>query len=171
MPSIVDYTYTPGITGGAFLHLRRWEPVSPQFELMFTSRGSSGEIGGVNQGRFDLYYVDMLVLARAEIPIEPVILFAIAGPEASVLLKSTLTSPDGVTSPETGFGRFDLGMVAGAGVAFGPFSWGTMTLEARYEMGLIDISEELQDVTLTNRTISFTLGYEYRRSSSRSTAR
>lgn len=129
---------------------------------MFTSRGSRGQIGDVDQGRFDLLYLDMRVLARAEWPLEPVILFAVAGPEASVLLDGTFTSPDGVTRDETGFRRFDAGVVAGAGVALGPFSWGTLALEARYGMGFIDVSEELEDVSLTNRSISITLGYEYR---------
>jgi hypothetical protein len=125
------------------------------------------EVGGINQGQFDLYYINFLVLARAELPIKPVILFAVAGPEASFLLESTFTNPYGMTDDRTGFRRIDIGVVAGAGVAFGPFSWGTLTLEARYALGFINVDAEREDVSLTNRTISLLFGYEYRRSRDR----
>lgn len=168
MPTVLDRTYAPGFTGGASLHLRRWKPVSPQFELLFTHKGSGQEIDGVSEGRFNLYYIDMLILARAEFAIKPVRLFAVAGPDASILLKSTFTFP-GLTREESGYRRFDVGMVAGAGVAFGPFSWGTLTLEARYGMGFFNVNPALEevDVSLTNRTISLMLGYEYRRARDR----
>jgi hypothetical protein len=169
VPSIFDRAYKPGPIAGASLHLRNWEPVSPQLEFLFASRGSEVEIEGRSQGKFDLQYISLMLLARAELPIAPVILFAVTGPEVDILLNTTFTNPDGVTDDRTGFRRIDVGVVAGAGVAFGPFSWGTMTLEARYAMGFINVDAEREDVSLTNRTISFMLGYEYRRARDRST--
>jgi hypothetical protein len=169
-PSILDRTYKHGFTGGIHLHLPWWPHISPQAEILFTSRGSAGEIEGRRQGVFNLHYVDAVLLARAELPIRPVILFAVAGPAANVLIKSTHTNPDGMSSESTGLRRFDVGVVAGAGVTFGWFSWGTLTIETRYAMGFIDVAKELEDVSLTNRTISLMLGYEYRRARDRAAA-
>jgi hypothetical protein len=167
VPSILERTYRLGFAGGIQLRLPWREYISQQAEILLTSRGSDDKIEGRSQGVFDLYYMDLLLLARAELPIKPAILFAVAGPQVNVLLKSTSTSPDGVMNDVTGLRRFDLGVVAGAGVAFGPFSWGSLTLEARYAMGFINVDPALEDASLTNRTISLTLGYEYRRARDR----
>jgi hypothetical protein len=162
-PSMVDYTLASGLIAGASLHMRLWEPVSPQVDLLYVSRGSGLEIDGTSQGVFDLQYMDLLLLARAERPMDPVILFAVAGPQTSILLDATFTGRDGVSGDRTGFRRIDVGVVAGVGVAIGPFSWGTLTLEVRHGLGFIHVNPTLEDASLTNRTILFTLGYEYRR--------
>jgi hypothetical protein len=160
----VKRTYRYGLTAGASLQLLYLEPVYPQMEILFTNRGTDAKIDGQTAGLFELNYIDLVFLARIRHSMDAVTLYGLAGPELSVLLTATVTSALGATNDiRNDLRGIDVGVLVGAGVALGPFSWGTLTFEARYDRGLINIDTVNEGVTAHNQSIAFLIGYEYRR--------
>jgi hypothetical protein len=165
-PSPVEPTYKHGLTAGAYLQLRYFGPLVPQIELLLTSRGGDFRLDGESLGLYKLGYIDVPLLARFELPINSATLYGLAGPELNVLLTATLRDGFGALyDKREDFKFFDLGVLIGAGVATRPFSWGTLTIETRYERGFTNIikDDEAAGVSFTNQTITFLVGYEYRR--------
>lgn len=155
----------PGPLVGTNLQLRHWHPFVAQFELSFISRGTEGidttAMEPVSLGVFNLRYLDAAILGRAELPLGPVTLYGLLGPRVSLLITATVSEDDGTNSNvRDDFKTFDIGAVAGAGLAVGPFSWGTLSLDVRYDMAFTTVDE---NGVFSNRTIATTLGYSYRR--------
>jgi hypothetical protein len=138
----------------------------PQIEFLFTSRGGDFRLDGESLGLYKLGYINVPLLARVEAPMSFVTFYGLAGPELNILLTATLRDGFGATyDKKEDFKLFDIGVMIGAGVAIGPFSWGTLTVEARYERGFTNIikDNEAEGVSFNNQTIAFLVGYEYRR--------
>jgi hypothetical protein len=156
--------YRPGFSVGSHVQLQYWRPLVPQLEILFTNRGTNDELEGRDLGFSDLNYIDLTLLARVELTVKSVTLYGLAGPELSILLTATATDFAGGTRDIKGEATdLDIGALVGAGVAIGPFSWGTVTFEARFDRGFIDVTGANEDFTTKNHTIAFLVGYEYRR--------
>jgi hypothetical protein len=163
-PGFAERTYKLGVAAGGSLQMRQWNHFAPQLEVLFTQRGTGAELDGMSLGKNTLNYLDFALLARFEWTFRSLALYALVGPEANVLLSAKQTFFNGAEADITDLlRRFDISALVGAGVAIGPFSWGTLTFETRYEMGFRHVNKVVENGTATNRTISFMLGYEYRR--------
>lgn len=151
--------------GGAvagFLQVRGLRALGLQLELGLTNRGTEAVMDGESLGEHSLDYVDLAFLGRIEQPSNPVSVYVLAGALGSYLLRARVKNPSGVPTDVTDqFERFDWGGRVGVGLGIGPFSWGTLLLEARYDVGFDDLIAD-PDVTIHNRTFSILLGYERR---------
>lgn len=161
-PLLAPRVYQEGGAFAGFVQLRGWRMLGLQLELGYANRGTEAVMDGESLGEHSLDYLDLSVLGRAELPFHAVTLYVIAGPVGSYLVRAQVKNAFGVPADVTDqFERFDWSGRAGLGLGVGPFSWGLLFLEARYDLGFNDLAAD-PDVTIHNRTISLLLGYEYR---------
>jgi hypothetical protein len=133
-------------------------------EALLTRRGASIELVGDDvpdvTGALDLTYLDLDVLARFQSArtgaIRP---YALFGPALSIELDSATSVAGEVTRPFD-VAPFDVALVAGVGIGFGPERRG-FTAEVRVAAGLTDVSDEaMEDMVVRNRTLLALAGFE-----------
>jgi opacity protein-like surface antigen len=139
-----------------------------QMELLFSTKGRNDIAGGMAHGGVDMYYIDLPLLAKFEIPlgirVKPYLLM---GSGFGILLHAVGENTDGTRVDITKRNStLDIGPVLGAGGAYYLNSRGVILFEVRYFRGLttLDASSEFD---YYNRTFTFMLGYQCCASSGR----
>jgi outer membrane protein OmpA-like peptidoglycan-associated protein len=164
--------YKQGLSFGADLRYGLFDFLSLQAELLYATRGTDIQVGGVSQAGYYFSYLQLPLLVRSEWRIPsltrdgdrpPLLGYVIAGPVGSLVLgaeRETEARRQELGGSERN--RFDFSVVAGLGVLWNirP-QWGA-SLEVRYDWGFID---SLEDTTAgletKNRAILLTLGVSY----------
>jgi hypothetical protein len=149
-----------GAVAGVFatLHLLSW--LDLQSEGLYAMKGTRLDLEGV-QSSVWLDYLEVPILARVSRGGGARRYFVAAGPSVGVRLRARARTKFGDSTEEIDIGdeleRLDFGVAAGGGVELGSFM-----LDGRYTLGLTDIDKDKTDtVTVTNRTISFTVGFKF----------
>jgi hypothetical protein len=150
-----------GAVGGVFVVWPATGRVALQTEALYSQKGAQMEEDGAS-GKIKLDYVDVPVLARFSSPVSPGTSFHVfAGPSFSfrVSAKSEF-SFEGEEENEDiddDVERFDLGLVAGAGLEFG-----RVVVDGRYTWGLSNINkDENDDVKIKNRVFAVMAGIRF----------
>lgn len=169
---------------GGFFTYSINEQFAIQTELLYVEKGAewSEEFYDYISGYYitargdadlTLKYIEIPVLAKFIIPVQtstvkPNIFCGLAlaiNTEAEIEMKGSINI-DGYSESfsETEdisdeINSFDMGLIFGAGIDI-PAGNGAVTLDARYNMGLLNVSEE-DDVDLKNSMISFMIGYKF----------
>jgi hypothetical protein len=132
-----------------------------QVELLFSTRGSNIVANGMDNGRLDMYYIDLPLMAKFEIPLGfPVEPYLLVGSGFGILLHAVGVNDDGTRVDLTKrISTFDIGPVAGAGGAYLLGSQGVILFEARYFRGLTTLYPS-DERGIYNRTFTFMLGYQ-----------
>ena len=147
-------------------------PLALQPELRYIQRGYGVDVTftGLGQeitaeGTLKLDYIDVPVLARFEFPSAGITPHVFAGPTVGFNVSAEQeTEAMGNTETEdisdTVSGT-DFGLEFGGGVDFG-IGAGTVTVDARYGLGLTDIPDtDNSDFSLTNRALMVTAGFAF----------
>ena len=150
-----------GVVGGLFVIWPAQGRVGLQTEALFSQKGAQIEEGG-DSAKIKLDYIDVPVLARFSSPVSTGTSFYVfAGPSfgfrVSAKAESSVEDEDESEDIEDDVERFDLGLVAGAGLEFGRF-----LLDGRYTWGLSNINKvESDDVKIKNRVFSVMAGFRF----------
>lgn len=145
---------------------------SLQSELGFTQRGIKvGFQEGENSANvtYRLNYMDINLLGKIAINEPSVIWGLLAGPSFNYGINAKLISEsnfngntekeeDKVTFGEDGLRKIDLGMQAGAFLQI-PMAGGSAFIDARYHLGLMNISTESDTDAVSHRGIQLSAGF------------
>lgn len=161
------FNFTPeslvGFYAGPFARLGVSSQFAIQPELLLSLQGYSIDLGDlvgeeVADGKMKSQnlYLNLPVMARFY-PTEA--LHLEAGPQVGLLLNSKVKGDEGSVDDEESYKDLDFGLNIGAGYTL-PLS---LTIEARYNLGLANVAEgaENSDGKATNRVFSFGLGYTF----------
>lgn len=143
-----------GFAAGLFVEKPFSDIVSGQFEVLYVQKGGKDELDDadfedaeIEDGNLALSYVDVPVMVKVNVPLEGnVSPFLYGGGFAGYLLDAQAES-GGESIDEEGFELKDLlkdinyGIVLGGGVSFGKIS-----LDIRYDMGLANIFDSESDL-------------------------
>jgi hypothetical protein len=145
-----------GAVGGVFARYRLSGSWSLQPEALFTMRGAEFSVEDI-QSEQQINYVEIPVLARFGwghgASFRPSLF---AGPSVAFLVKNKIVDGAEIDlKGQTGTRDVDAGAILGAELDY-TLGAGEVMLDARYEMGLISWSE---DLNIRNSTLSFMLGY------------
>jgi len=145
-----------GAIAGVFARYGLSDSWSLQPEALFTMRGAEFSVDDI-QTEQQINYVEIPVLARFgwghDASFRPSLF---AGPSVAFLVKNKIVDGSEIDlKGATGTRDVDVGAVLGAGLDY-TLGSGDLLLDARYEMGLISWSE---DLNIRNSTLSFMLGY------------
>lgn len=159
-----------GASGGIFGGLQ-W-PLADQFwmggqaELLYTPRGAETIENGMSLGKVREHYIDLAVVARPEVYFGRASVYLLLGGSVDLLVSANNDNGAGTVRDVTGdLHRIDVALLGAAGVAWhlsgrdpGSFHLGTVFLEARHDIGLLDV-----DLTGggKNRTSSLMLGLSF----------
>lgn len=144
-----DVDYKAGLNLGAFVSI----PAGPMFaiqpEAFFSQKGN--KVGDVKSS-FNYLEIPVLLKLSPSLPGDFVRPIFFAGPSAGILLGAKTDDTDVKDLMKTA----DFGLTIGGGVEFGKLS-----LDARYNLGLSDISKASSEVSnaIKNRAITVMLGY------------
>jgi len=123
--------------------------------------------GGAKQAESREYYFDLVAAARPGVQLGPVNGYLLLGGGVNFLLSANKENVSGSKQDITGdLHRIDVALLGGLGVAFHlphrdlrPFRLGTIFLEARHDIGLIDTDKA--NGGYKNRTSSLMLGLSF----------
>ena len=159
-----------GISGG-FSGDLQWSPfrrlsLGGQLELLYTPRGSETIVQGEQVGQLREHYIDLTATARPEARLGPVSVYLLLGGCLGLLVSANKDDAAGSGQDITsGLHRVDVALLGAAGVALhlpsrdlGRFQLGTVFLEARHDIGLLDV--DLMG-GFKNRTSSLMLGLSF----------
>ena len=158
-----------GFCGGAFLELPINGMISFQPEVLYTIKGGKETIVGCFGGAeetWNLSYIEIPVLFKAYLPMAPAVKpHLYVGPEVAFRVSATVEKKDlatGETLEEVidGGATTDVGIVFGGGVAF-PTMARTFSFEARYNVGLTNIDEEMDLWDMKNGVVSILAGVAF----------
>jgi hypothetical protein len=159
-----------GLTGGIASSLR-WSitdrfSLGGQAELLYMPRGTRVIFEGEYVGQIRHQYTDLTLTARPEMRFGSMNVYLLLGGTLSYLMHSGKDDAAGLDQDITdGLHRIDLSVLGAVGIArhlphrdIGPFHLGTVFLEARHDIGLLDV-----DLTggYKNRTSSLMLGLSF----------
>lgn len=160
-----------GFSGGLATHLQ-WAladrfSLAGQIELLYTPRGAKAISGGNYLGQVREYYFDIMVAARPQVRLGPASVYLLLGGGLNLLVSANKENASGAKQDITdGLRRIDVALLGGAGVALhlprgelGPFQLGTVFLEARHDIGLVDTDPMAGGYK--NRTSSLMLGLSF----------
>jgi hypothetical protein len=145
-----------------------------QMELLFAQKGMKltvTESGITAKVWTNINYLEIPLLLKASIPLDPVFIYANVGPSLGIGLSAKLaTDPDlglnqTIKFEENGFQRLDFGVVFGGGVGV-KLGNGELFLDLRYTLGISDVNN-VSDATKeksdyesnSNRNIGIAIGY------------
>jgi hypothetical protein len=161
------HDFTGGVAG--YLQRSMFEGLSlaGQLEFQYTPRGATVVADDLKQGELHLYYVDIVAAIRPGMQLGPMSVYLLLGGGLNLLASATEESTSGSKQDATGdIHRIDLALLAGAGIGvrvprqtLGPFHLDTVFLEARHDIGLLDISRDSSG--FKNRTSSVMLGLTF----------
>lgn len=160
-----------GITGG-LAGDRRWLltdrlVLAGQAELLYTPRGAKAVLDGMDEGGSRAHYLDVVVAVRPEMQLNSISLYLLLGGSLNFLISASTESAAGVSQDITGdLHRLDVSLLGGVGVALhlspkdsGSFHIGSVFLEARHDIGLLDT--DAVNGGFKNRTSSIMLGLAF----------
>jgi hypothetical protein len=167
-----DWSFRPGLLGGAYLNFPLGKVFSFEPELYFTQKGAEQQqdIGmGVVTTTIALSYIEVPLLFKIAIPLgedyisRPRIY---AGPTVAYNIRRVLklryedpTGNDDSVVPFTDIKKFEAGFVVGAGMEF-DVKGGLFTLDARYSWSLQTITTTPPDKT--NRVLAVVIGFGFK---------
>ena len=142
----------PGFSLGGFLTYKINSRFSIQPEIFITTKGSNiNTVGDINLHNIFIYF-EMPVLVKITFPtikgMKPNIFY---GP--AIDIKCLAINDTGIPDDIRGI---DLGLVLGAGIEF----W-KISVDIRYNRGLLNFDKSADDINLKNSTISFIAGYSF----------
>jgi hypothetical protein len=150
-----------GAVAGVFATLRLLPWLDLQGEGLYAMKGTRLDLESV-QSSVWLDYLEVPILAKVSRRGGGARrYFVAAGPSVGVRLRGRTRTKFGDSTEEIDIGdeleRLDFGVAAGGGVDLG-----SIVLDGRYTLGLTDTDKDKTDtVTVTNRTISFTVGFKF----------
>jgi hypothetical protein len=138
-----------------------------QLELLYTPRGAEAILDGVYLGNVRLHYLDVMIAARPEVRLGPASLYFLLGGGLNLLVSASKENASGAEQDITGdLHRIDVALLGGAGFTLrlprrelGPFRLGTVFLEARHDVGLLET--DAVNGGYKNRTSSLMLGLSF----------
>ena len=142
----------PGFSLGGFLNYKIKNNFSIQPEMFITSKGSNiNTVGDINLHNVFLYF-EIPVLAKMSFP-------AMKGITPNIFCGPAIAFKCLVMN-DTGFlddiRSTDFGLVLGAGIEF----W-KISMDVRYNRGLINFDKSDEDINLKNSAILFLIGYSF----------
>jgi hypothetical protein len=160
----VQYSAKPGFTAGLIAGWRWTEKLTIQSEAVFSAKGYDASLNGVPSAVSHKNYIEIPLLLTLMVPVsDRVIPYASLGPALGILLFADVDLVDGrhinVTDRTE---RFDLGLMAGAGVAIDIGASGAICLDARYNHGLLNTNKisASEEPAAMNRAFYVTIGYQ-----------
>jgi hypothetical protein len=150
-----------GGVAGVFATLRLLSWLDLQSEGLYSMKGARLDLEGVQSSAW-LDYLEVPILARVSRQGGGARrYFVAAGPSVGVRLRARSRTRFANSTEYVDIGdeleRLDFGVAASGGVELG-----SIVLDGRYTLGLTDIDKDKTDtVTVTNRTISFTVGFKF----------
>lgn len=150
----------PGFIGGLFVVWPADHTFALQTEALFSQKGAKFE-GPNFSARTTINYLEAPVLLRISSAKSSGVSFHVfTGPSfgfwVSGETKSTVQGQEGIDEIDNDFKRFDLGLVAGAGVEFG-----RLIVDGRYTWGLLDVDKQIDESTIRNRSFAFMTGVRF----------
>ena len=156
-----------GPVGGLWVGMALAPRFSLQVEGLFSEKGVKFDLGALGLGRAEVRvrYLEIPVLARGDFgdPGAAARLFVVGGAAPAFELSAQATADDEGVEDTRDIGDdvkpFDLGLVGGIGVEFGP-----AVIEARYTHGLLHINEDDNgdEDRIKNRVFSVIVGFRFR---------
>lgn len=161
---VVQYSNKLGFTAGLIAGWRWTEMLAIQGEAAFSAKGYESSRNGVPSAVAHQNYVEFPLLLTLMIPVsDRATPYANLGPAFGILLSADVDLVDGrhidVTDRTQ---RFDLGLMAGAGVSIQIGASGAICLDARYNHGLLDNNKPAasEEPAVRNRAFYLTVGYQ-----------
>lgn len=157
-----------GLLGGGFAVLPVTGPLAVQIEALFSQKGAKLSVNEPDtEFALELDYLDFPVLARLAGPASGTTrLHVFVGPSLGYRMgarsRATFTGFDFATGEvqniERDVSRFDLGLVAGAGVDIGR----RLVVDGRYSWGLTNLNtDESAGAEIRNRVLSLMAGVRF----------
>jgi hypothetical protein len=160
-----------GFSGG-FAGYLQWPlldrfSLAGQVELLYTPRGAKAVSGGTYLGQVRQHYFDVMVATRPQVRLGPASVYLLLGGGLNLLVSAKKENASGANQDITdGLRRIDVALLGDAGVALhlprrvmGPFRLGSLFLEARHDVGLVDTDAIAGGYK--NRTSSLMLGLSF----------
>lgn len=160
-----------GLSGG-FLGDLQWPvgdrlSIGGQLELLYTPRGAEVIFEGEHVGKLREHYFDLTAAVRPEARLGWASIYLLLGGGLNLLVSASKDDAAGAGQDITGdLHRIDVALLGAAGVAlhlphreFGPFHLGTIFLEARHDVGLLDV--DAVNGGFKNRTSSLMFGLSF----------
>jgi hypothetical protein len=146
--------------GGVF-GVRIHELIAARSELVLIRKGSDTEIDGMRLRTYMFDYIQVPLLVQFDIPLRHRIRpYVSGGVGMSWLLDARSKEEDGSIRERDNIRSTDIGVLLGGGAAV-PFSWGILSLELRYDHGLVTIDDAGDGDIVQTRAFSFLLGYRF----------
>jgi hypothetical protein len=159
------YGFSGGLSGNAQWSLTNRFSLGSQLELLYTPRGSETVFEGENVGKLREHYLDLALMARPVERLGPVSFYLLLGGSLNLLMSASKDDAAGAGQDVTnGLHRVDVALLGGIGAALhlshepGPLRLGTVFVEVRHDIGLLDVN---LDGGLKNRTSSLMLGLSF----------
>jgi len=138
-----------------------------QIELLYTPRGAEVVFQGEHVGKLRAHYFDLTVAVCPEARLGWASVYLLLGGGLNLLVSANKDDAAGTGQDITGdLHRVDVALLGAAGVALhlpprelGPFRLGTVFLEARHDIGLLDV--DAVNGGFKNRTSSLMLGLSF----------
>jgi len=162
-----EYGFSGGLAGNLQWSIVDQFSLASQVELLYTPRGAKTIFQGEYLGKVRQHYIDVIVAARPELRLCLVNVYLLLGGGLNLLVSAASEDASGTQQDITGgLRRIDVALLVGAGVALhlpdrelGPFRLGTVFLEARHDIGLLDTDPAGN--SFKNRTSSLMLGLSF----------
>jgi len=135
--------------------------LSAQADLVYGARGARilSRATGNEEGGYDLTYLAMPLLVRADRSLATRLTgHLLVGPSIGIPLESTVEDINGTVDFMEFTNSVDIGLIAGAGVSVDVLPNISVSLDVRYEHGLLDIYDTGNDVITQHRIVSLNLG-------------
>jgi len=160
------YGFSGGLSGDLQWLLIDRLLLGGQIELIYTPRGAETIFEGEHVGKLREHYVDLTVTARPEARLGWASLYLLLGGGLNLLVSASRDDAAGAGQDIIdGLHRIDVAVLGAAGIALhlphrelGPFRLGTIFLEARHDIGLLDVDTS---GGFKNRTSSLMLGFSF----------
>jgi hypothetical protein len=160
------YGFSGGLSGDLQWPLDDRFSLAGQLELLYTPRGAEVVFQGQHVGKLREHYFDLTVTARPETRLGWASIYLLLGGGVNLLVSANKDDAAGAGQDIiNGLHRIDIALLGAAGVAahlhpreLGPLRLGTIFLEARHDIGLLDVDD---NGGFKNRTSSLMLGLSF----------
>jgi opacity protein-like surface antigen len=147
-----------GFLIGGYATIDFGAPVLVQPEIMYIQKGASAEIGDTEITQ-KLDYIEIPVLAKYQIPAGGFSPNVFAGPALGFNINAERSNGDTQDISDSISGT-EFGLYFGAGADFG-LSAGTVSIDARYNLGLTNILDTDGDASQNNQGFMITAGFAF----------
>ncbi|MEO1261413.1 MAG: porin family protein [Bacteroidota bacterium] len=142
-------------------------PISDNFaiqpELAFVQKGYKFEadiFGTTFETKTRINHIDVPILAKVKFGNESVMAYAAAGPTLGYAISGSIEVDGDSESIDDwdAFNRFEIGASVGAGAGI-PAGNGQVFLDVRYLLGLTNLADTDDDITVRNSGLNLSVGY------------